>query len=176
MHESKINKMVCVVDFDGTLYRNDFFLEVFFKTLIERPFYLFKLFCIKKLKLVEVKKTLLNNYHVNYDTKFLMNELVINWLELHKNNYSKIYLVSASPDFFVKHILENQKFLDGIFGSTEINLKGIAKLNFILNRWGEDFAYLGDSIDDAPIFEKAKEAYKVTINKIINVKSISQTN
>ena len=46
--------MICIVDFDGTLFKNDFFLEVFFKTMVERPFYLFKVCVSKKFNLIDI--------------------------------------------------------------------------------------------------------------------------
>lgn len=168
--------MICVVDFDGTLVKNDFFLEIFFRTLIERPFFLFKILYIKKLSLIEIKQELLLNHQIEYNLSGLMNQLVLDWITLNKHKYSEIYLVSATPDFFIKRVLKNQPEFDEIYGSTEINLKGVNKLNFILDKWGEDFAYLGDSSADIPIFKKSKEAYKVTKNKILNVKSIYQIN
>ena len=68
------------------------------------------------------------------------------------------------------------KIFDDIFGSVEINLKGVEKLKFIQEKWGSNFTYIGDSNDDIPIFKMAKDAFKIINNKIINVKSVYQTN
>ena len=68
--------------------------------------------------------------------------------------------------------MKNQTIFDEIFGSDEINLSGYAKLNFILNKWGPDFTYVGNSNADIPLFISSREAFKFTKNKIINVKSI----
>jgi hypothetical protein len=168
--------MICIVDFDGTLFKNDFFLEVFFKTMVERPFYLFKLCVSKKFKLIDIKIALLSDLKINYDVSFLINTVVTNWIEDNKNKFTNIYLVSASPDFFIKSILKNQQIFDDIFGSVEINLKGVEKLKFIQEKWGSNFTYIGDSKDDIPIFKIAKDAFKIINNKIINVKSVYQTN
>ena len=168
--------MICIVDFDGTLFKNDFFLEIFFRTLIERPFYLLKLFFAKKFHLLEIKIVLLSGYQIDYDINFLINPIVTNWIKENKNNFTKIYLVSASPDFFIKSILKNQQVFDEVYGSVQINLKGLEKLRFIQEKWGSDFTYVGDSNDDTPIFMVAKDAFKIIDNKILNVKSIYQTN
>jgi hypothetical protein len=168
--------MICVVDFDGTLFKNDFFLEVFFKSLLERPFYLFNLFFKKKMCLHEIKLSLLTKHIIKYDTNFLINPAVVNWIHNNKHCFTKIYLVSASPEIFVKYVLRNQDLFDDIFGSVHINLKGVQKLNFIIQKWGSDFTYIGDSNDDIPIFKTAKGAYKIINNEIINVKSIYKVN
>ncbi len=168
--------MICIVDFDGTFLKNDFFLEVYFKTLIERPFHLFKIIFLKKFNLIEIKIALLSHQRINYDVKFLINPVVLNWINDNKYRFSNIFLVSASPDFFIKYILQNQQIFDELFGSVQVNLKGVEKLNFIQQKWGSDFAYIGDSNDDIPIFKVANEAYKIINNKLINVKSIYKTN
>lgn len=168
--------MICIVDFDGTLFKNDFFLEIFFKTLLERPFYLFKLYFVKKMNLLEIKFELLSKHQINYDVNFLMSQMVINWINENKNRFTNVYLVSASPDFFIKSILKNQEIFDDVYGSVHINLKGIDKLQFIQQKWGSNFTYIGDSKDDIPIFKNAKEAYKIFNNKIIYVKSLYQVN
>jgi len=168
--------MTCIVDFDGTLFKNNFFLEVFFKSLLERPLYLMKLFFEKKFDLLEMKIALLSNHQINYDVNFLMNPIVLHWIKDNKSIFKNIYLVSASPDFFIKYILKNQQMFDDIFGSVQVNLKGVEKLKFIHQKWGSNFTYIGDSNDDIPIFRVAKGAYKIINNKIINVKPLYQVN
>ena len=168
--------MICIVDFDGTLFKNDFFLEVFFKSLLERPIYMLNLFFEKNFDLLEIKLVLLSNHQIDYDVNFLMSPIVLNWIKVNKCNFTNVYLVSASPDFFIKYILKNQQLFDDIFGSIQINLKGVEKLKFIQEKWGSNFTYIGDSNDDIPIFKMAKDAFKIINNKIINVKSVYQTN
>lgn len=168
--------MICVVDFDGTLFKNDFFLEVFFKSLLDRPFYLLNLFFVKNFDLLEIKIALLSNHQIDYDVNYLINPIVLKWIKDNKSRFTNIYLVSASPDFYIKYILKNQQLFDEIFGSVQINLRGVEKLKYINQKWGSNFTYIGDSNDDIPIFKVAKEAYKVINNKIINVKPIYQVN
>ena len=168
--------MICIIDFDGTYLKNDFFLEVFFKTLIERPLYLLKVCINNKFKINSIKIELLSFHRINYDVSFLINPIVTYWIKENKNRFTNIYLVSASPEFFLKYILKNEILFDNIYGSIKNNLKGVNKLQFIQKKWGNNFIYIGDSSDDIPIFKVAKEAYKITNNKIINVKPIYQVN
>jgi phosphoserine phosphatase len=74
--------------------------------------------------------------------------------------------VSASPDFFVKALLSELQIFDGIYGSEAINLKGVNKLAFIQEKWGNDFHYMGDAKADQPIFLAAQQAYKVSAKGI----------
>ena len=164
--------MICIIDFDGTFLKNDFFEEIFFKNLIDNPFYLLILLFKKKFNLLEIKNELLADHNCNYDINFLINDEVIAWLNNNRSRFTHTFLVSATPDFFLKFILKDQKIFDDIFGSKKINLKGSEKLKFIQLKWNIDFAYIGDSNDDIPIFKVAKESYKVINNKVINVKSI----
>ena len=164
--------MICIVDFDGTLLKNDFFEETFFKNLIDNPFYLLILLFKKKFNLLEIKKELLANLNCKYDINFLINDEVIAWINNNRNRFTHIFLVSATPDNFLKLILKDQIIFDEMFGSKKINLKGSEKLKFIQQKWNIDFAYIGDSNDDIPIFKVANESYKVINNKVINVKSI----
>jgi hydroxymethylpyrimidine pyrophosphatase-like HAD family hydrolase len=164
--------MICIVDFDGTLFKNDFFEENFFKNLIDNPFNLLVLLFKKKFNLLEIKKEVLANFNCKYDVNFLINDDVIAWINKNRSRFTHIFLVSATPDNFLKLILNEQKTFDDIFGSTKINLKGSKKLKFIQQKWNIDFAYIGDSNADIPIFKVAKESYKVINNKVINVKTI----
>jgi hypothetical protein len=164
--------MICIIDFDGTFFKNDFFLEIFYKTFLNRPIYFIKLIFNKKFNKIDIKKDLLISHNINYDVDFLINNVVLKWIIENKNKYTHFYLVSATPIIFLHKILKNQTIFDEIFGSDEINLAGHAKLNFILNKWGPDFTYVGNSNADIPLFISSREAFKFTKNKIINVKSI----
>jgi hypothetical protein len=160
--------MVCVIDFDGTFLVNDFFKEAFFKKIIENPFFIIKHFFIEKKGILALKVKLLSDCKVDYPLEILMNHLVINWISENRYLYDKILLVSASPDFFVKSILDKTSFFDEIHGSKDVNLKGISKFNYIKERWG-DFDYLGNSNDDLPIFKYCNRAFIVSYKSIVYV-------
>ena len=55
-------------------------------------------------------------------------------------------------------------------GSTNINLKGKNKLDYINSKWGSNFDYLGDSRSDNIIFKNAKNGFLIKGNEIIYVK------
>ena len=162
--------MVCIIDFDKTLLKNDFFKEIFYRTLLQNPFKLINHFLVKRGSILELKKELLLNFKVEYPIQLLLNPIIIHWINEQKAHYEKIIIVSASPDFFVKEVLKHQDFIDEIHGSTDINLKGENKLDYIMSQWGSNFDYLGDSQSDNIIFKSARNGFLVTSNKLIHVK------
>ena len=162
--------MVCIIDFDKTLLKNDFFKEIFYRTLLQNPFKLINHFLIKRSSILELKTELLHNFKINYPIHLLLNPIIIHWINENKANYEKIIIVSASPDFFVKEVLKHINFINEIHGSKDINLKGQNKLDYIMSKWGNNFDYLGDSKSDNIIFKSARNGFLVTSNKLIHVK------
>ena len=162
--------MVCIIDFDKTLLKNDFFKEIFYRTLLQNPFKLINHFLIKRSSILELKNELLLNFKINYPIQLLLNPIIIHWINEKKANYEKIIIVSASPDFFVKEVLKQLDFIDEMHGSKDINLKGQNKLDYIMSKWGSNFDYLGDSKSDNIIFESARNGFLITSNKLIHVK------
>ena len=135
--------------------------------LLKNPFYIAVHFLLEKGNLLALKVKLLNNHKKKYDLHLLINPEVEKWIRTNRSNYNKIVLISASPDFFVKELLSPLSLFDAIHGSTDCNLKGIRKLDFINNHYGKVFDYLGDSVADIPVFKGARNAYKVTAKKIV---------
>ena len=162
--------MVCIIDFDKTLLKNDFFKEIFYRTLLQNPFKLINHFLIKRSSILDLKNELLHNFKINYPIQLLFNPIIIHWINKNKANYEKIIIVSASPDFFVKEVLKQLDLIDEMHGSTSINLKGKNKLHYIIEKWGKNFDYLGDSKSDNIIFKNARNGFLVTSNKLIHVK------
>ena len=162
---------ICVIDFDGTFIKNDFFEELFFKKLLTNPFYLINHFFIKKRGILDLKYILLNSYYINYNIDFLLNNIVSEWINDNRYRYEKIILVSATPDFFVKRILQTNTCFDEIYGSVNINLKGENKASFIVNNLNKHFDYIGNSKDDIPIFKKSISSLKISKKGLFYVKS-----
>ena len=153
--------MVLVVDFDGTYLKNDFFAEQFYKKLIENPFYLLGHWISGGNNLLALKNKLLANVTLQYPLEQLVNPVVADFIQANRQSYTKVVLVSASPDEFVKRILAADKTFDVVSGSTDINLKGDKKTAFIRNTFGDDFHYVGDSASDIPIYRSAKKGFVV---------------
>ncbi len=161
--------MICIVDFDGTYLRNDLFKEVFIRAILFRPIYFLQVLFTSGFRIIRIKNLLLKNYFIYYDLSILENQVLLDWLIFNRSRFNKVYLVSATPDFFLKRILKGSILFDNIYGSKNVNLKGKNKLNFIRKKWGEKFIYVGDSSADIPIFNFATEAYKVVKNEVIKL-------
>jgi phosphoserine phosphatase len=152
--------VILVVDFDGTYLKNDFFAEQFYKKLIENPSYLLYHGVING-NLVKLKHRLLRNVNPTYAAEQLVQPTVAEFLRNRKAQYNSIVLVTASPEDFVKRILHNDTTFDEIHGTKDVNLKGNNKLQFIRDKFGEEFHYIGDSSADTPIFQAARKAFRV---------------
>lgn len=158
--------MICIVDFDRTFLKNDYFMESFCTQMLKNPFYIVSHFLLEKGDLLGLKIKLLSNHKKKYDIRLLINPMVESWIKANRSSYNKVVLVSASPDSFVKELLSPLSLFDAIHGSTDINLKGIRKVEFIKSHYGEEFDYIGDAAADIPIFKMARHAFKVTPEKI----------
>jgi len=164
---SKIMYLIC--DFDGTLVRNDFFEERYFKIFIEKP-WLAIWYGLQKNGLLRLKHRLLDNYVPEYDLRFISNQKLIDWIKENHKHYKATLLISASPDSFVKRIVEPMGIFDSVYGSSNINLKGVEKLRFIQELGINQFTYIGDSSADQPIFDAACQRYLVTSKDFIKLK------
>jgi phosphoserine phosphatase len=161
--------MVCIVDFDGTYFRNDYFMECFYRKLLKNPIFIFRHFLWERKSILSLKYLLLQELELDYDTSELVNPTVSDWLLANKSKFDQVVLVSATPQFFLDKIFVNNELFDSIYGSTSVNLNAETKLNFILEKFGSDFYYIGDSLDDNVIFRHAKNGLKVKFNRLYNV-------
>jgi hypothetical protein len=130
--------MFLIVDLDGTLLRNDYFIERFM--LNPREWIRFNL--------LKSKHILLDNFCPS--KKQLMatvNPCVLQEI-LRFNDLKCVKVVSASPDLFVKYIVSELDLNIEGYGSLEVNLKGIKKLDFIKENNWVPFTYIGDSVVD----------------------------
>lgn len=161
--------MYLICDFDGTLIKNDFFEERFFKCLLEEPWLILK-YGFSQNGLLRLKHQLLDDYSPEYDPGFLFNHEIIQWIRYNRNNYKKILLITASPDSFVKRIVERLDIFDNIYGSLDCNLRKYQKLQFIRESGLVPFSYIGDSLADSPIFDASSQAYLIVTDGIKKIK------
>lgn len=162
--------MYLICDMDGTLLKNDFFEELFFKKLLETPFSLIK-YLFKKDGLLLLKQDLLNGFQPNYPIDFLLNHEVLNFINEKKGDYKGIILVTASPDKFANQLFGDLDLFTGIFGSTNINLKGIKKLDFILEKEFTPFTYIGNDSSDKIIYQSSLNPLHVINGKLKQVEN-----
>jgi hypothetical protein len=161
--------MICIVDFDGTYFRNDYFKECFYRKLLKNPFFIIRHFLWERKSVLALKYLLLGELELGYDPFVLINSNVKNWIMNNRSHYDQVVLVSATPQFFLEKIMVKNELFDAIYGSTSVNLKGKNKLNFIFEKFGPTFDYVGDSEDDTVIFKHAANGLKVKFNRLYNV-------
>ncbi|HLG85799.1 MAG TPA: UbiA family prenyltransferase [Alphaproteobacteria bacterium] len=76
----------------------------------------------------------------------------------------RVELVSAAHQDLLDRACGNAGF-DGIFGTSDgVNLKGMRKAKFLLERHPDGFAYVGDSRADIPVWQVASERFAVGIS------------
>ena len=149
--------------------KNDFFMEAFCASLVTNPLELSTGF--QKNGLVKLKTKLLSKRQIDYTLDSLLNKHVVAWLSENKDKYTKVVLVTASPQSFARKILSDNTIFDEIYGSTDVNLKSKNKLAFIIDKFGDEFIYIGDSKADNCLFEKARIALKVNKQGLSYVKN-----
>jgi hypothetical protein len=154
--------MYLICDFDGTLVKNDYFVEQLSAAMIRNPFKIISQLVSKST--LEVKHIYLDNFNPQ-SAALLLNEEVSELVKTEKSKFTKTILLTASTNDFIKKIHPIVPFFDEVYGSTSINLKSSQKLNFIREMKLEPFVYIGDSKDDEILFEHANYYYKVIKNK-----------
>ena len=172
---SEKDKLVLIVDLDSTLLKNDFFAEALIKQLISNPFQLVYQY-LKHKNWVNFKQQILSKTKPTIvEIKHLINTNVYLWITKNKDNFSSIHIVSASPNQFVNYIFEiiKSNFPDNPIvdaqGSIHFNLSGIKKLEYLLEKYGDFFWYIGDSKSDYLIFRKSKGALIVKNGHLIRI-------
>lgn len=169
-----ILKTTLVLDFDGTLILKDIFKSTFCYCLRLRPFSLLRILMSSSSWVIFKSRLLIDlDSDVLQDSwKKNQNRYLIEWVLSNRDSFREIVVVSASPQEFVQRVIPDGIF-DGVYGSTNENLKGKRKLEFILSHWGKNFAYIGDDVSDEVIFAESVLAYRVDkIGQMIKIKDV----
>ncbi len=164
MEETVKKKIVLVVDFDNTLINIDVFKLKLSKLVLYSPFKLLKLL-IDYSGWVNFKLQVLESKLPNeLQFKDCVNLELLTYIISIKENFTKVVIVSATPLNFLLNFIPDSLF-DEIHGSTNINLKGRSKLEYIKRNFGCNFGYIGDSNADNCIFYDSIYAVKVSSRK-----------
>ena len=93
-------------------------------------------------------------------------EGLVNWLK-HLSSFGyRIIVISASEEIFVKRVIQSIGLNCDVFGTnTDLHLKGHKKLIFLNSLLGaRNWAYIGDSLADIPIWKGSRIAIAVNLN------------
>jgi len=191
------SQKLIIIDFDETLYKKDSLIEFCKYIYIQRPYQIWAVLVqlygtlLYLLKLIDTKKY--KEYFLFYlygipESKVLVYAQNF-WNTRNKNNFNnkittlfeqndfRIICISASPELYLKPILERFKIeyigtrLEFVHNRYKIigeNCKGIEKVNRLRSYLAEDKIEIhqsySDSLIDQPLFELSKSAYIVKKN------------
>lgn len=158
-------KKYMFVDLDGTFAKNDLFQELLFKRLCRRPVSTLKGYL--RGGILGLKHLVFHGNNFSTD-QILVNDDVLKLIQKKKAIGYSIFLATASPQAYADYVLNTWSVFDFARGSDQkINLKGQAKLDFILSiSKGAHVEYIGDSKADQIIFRECVCYYKLTNNQI----------
>ena len=158
-------KKYIFVDLDGTFAKNDLFQELLVKRFCRKPIDTFRGYLTGGV--LGLKHMVFNEHHFTLN-QILVNNDVLKLIQKKKESGYYIFLATASPQAYADYVLKTWSIFDFARGSDlKINLKGQAKLDFILTiSKGTQVEYIGDSKADQIIFRKCVRYYKLTNNQV----------
>lgn len=151
-----------VVDLDGTLLKSDLLFECAMSFVRNKP-----LQCLKLLAWLGRGKAYLKDrlaQATDIDVATLPYDADVLWMiKVQRNSGRKIILATASHHALAVRIAEHLKVFDDVIGTTlEQNLSGATKRDVLVTLYGEGgFDYVGNSMDDLPVWRSARHAYIV---------------
>lgn len=162
MSASCATSMPFVVDLDGTLVKSDLLFECVMSFVRSKP-----LHCLKLLPWLWHGKAYLKDrlaMATDIDVATLPYDPdALRMIEEQRNAGRKVVLATASHHTLAVRIAEHLKLFDDVLGTTlEQNLSGTNKRDVLVTLYGEKgFDYIGNSLDDLPIWRSARRAYIV---------------
>ncbi|WP_029978450.1 UbiA family prenyltransferase [Pseudomonas sp. PH1b] len=157
-----MNHIPLVVDLDGTLLRSDLLLETGMAFVRAQPLRFLKPF----IWLAKGKSALKEGlaHATNIDVSVLpYDSAVIELIESERRNGRSIVLATASHHSLAERIAEHLLLFDRVLASNaECNLSAHNKRDLLVECYGEGgFDYVGNSHDDMPVWDAARQAYIV---------------
>jgi 4-hydroxybenzoate polyprenyltransferase len=151
-----------VVDLDGTLLRSDLLFESAMAFVHRQPLHWLKplgWLCHGKAFL---KQQLADATHIDV-TLLPYNPDVLALIETQRKEGRKIILATASHHSLAIRIAEHLNVFDDVLATRlDCNLSGAHKRDLLVTLFGErGFDYVGNALDDMPIWRSAERAYVV---------------
>lgn len=158
------------MDLDGTLTPTDTLVESIIAILKRNPLDIFRLvyWLISQRCIADFK------HRVAAHGRFAVPQVpfredLLAWLSSEKQHGRTIVLATAAHESIAHAVAAKIGLFDAVLSSTpNLNLKGAAKLEAIRARFGNDFAYAGDSSADLPIWKAAGASVLVGANRRVS--------
>lgn len=162
-------EMPLCVDLDGTLAKTDVLLESIVNAIKIRWIHLFLIPAWFFPGKAAAKSTLATIGSIDPST-IPYNDNLIEYLRRERERGRKIVLATASDRNIAEPIARYLGIFDDVIASDGItNMKGEAKANALVDRYGErGFAYAGNSRSDLPVWRRANSALLVNTNRSVS--------
>lgn len=151
---------IIVVDLDETLVTTDLLLEGVWRAIRKRPGSVFLMIAALSGSKLDFKLAV-ERLAPPLDASILpYNPEVIQFLDKSKKNNAIMVLATASPESWAQAIQDHLLLFDFVLASSPENgnLKGSMKRDLLIRNFPDsEFAYIGDSMSDIPLWESAKE-------------------
>lgn len=158
-----MDEQVLVVDLDGTLIKSDMLWESFFCAISNN----WRVAFIALYKLLKGIPSL--KHYLMLEAKIDIEALpydreVVEYVRRHRDRGGQALLVTATRQELADKVADHLGIFDGVYGTLgQTNLKGVKKAEFLVNELKlQNFAYIGDSHADIPVWEAAKAI--ITVN------------
>jgi 4-hydroxybenzoate polyprenyltransferase len=162
------------VDLDGTLIETDMLVESVLACARQRSLYAFSLLMLRSLVVLATsgKAAFKAQWAVAVENELFnqvpVSRAVLGFLQDEQRKGRPYYLVTACEQKLAEVVarsISNAHNLSfaGVYGSSDVlNLRGIAKSRFLVEKFGRrGFDYIGDSKVDIPVWESAAKAIVV---------------
>ena len=155
---------ICV-DLDGTLVRNDLFLEAMLRLIKQNPLNLIRIALWLLAGRASAKQRVAERTPANPET-LSYNEDLLSYLTKQKAAGKTLVLATASHELHARRVADHLGLFDAVIATRgDSNMKGIRKLAAILDLVGDKaFAYAGDSPADRPLWRES--AANILVNAL----------
>jgi len=153
-----------VVDLDGTLTATDTLVECFLCLARRQPMAAMGSLRWLLQGRAAFKRRVFEAGHL--DSEYLpLREDFVAWLRLQKSTGRRIVVATPADQAIADAVAGEVGIFDTAYGSDgQLNLKGAAKRDHILQRAGAAFVYAGDSRADLPVWQAATAAVLVDVS------------
>lgn len=154
---------ILAVDLDGTLIQTDLLIETASLLLAKQPWMLFPMLWWLLQGRAVLKDELARRSSI--DVAVLpYHRGLLRWLSERRRQGTRLYLVTASNERLAAAVADHVGLFDGVMASSRsLNLKGIAKRDALVRRFGQgSFEYVGNDGSDLVVWEASCAAHIVS--------------